>query len=407
VAEVAKTTEVTDFLKFTLDLTMGAYDADEEDFIIDAKGERLTIGDPPFPVVLYKEKLPRGNAHVLNPFSEGISETASAKWFYKTMRVSLAVRIAFALEKAVAMAVEQQKTTKKKGEVDKATPPALLNLISTVIESADSKMIDEIGYFAKDADNIIFPLYARKMLSTRVSVPLLEGGEVDLPKTIRKGSVEAFKKLMLRLFGIDNPEGLAKFTVKAHPESTPKIDSYLRCLFNVYDQINDVVDAIDPGMTVDLGAFRYHLDHLPGYSGNARSMVSLSPSAEAAARAASTQTQQPRAPGEVRMIPGAKRIDGSQDAPTPVLLPYYGPAPAGQPPAGLRPVTANTSFRPVTTGMMPYQQQPGYGTFQSPQMFGQPPMMHYNQPQYTTAPLPYGAPVQPNWGGTYGMPYGV
>ena len=287
-SDEVKTSHVTDFLRFTIGTSFGAFKADDAGYVIDAKGNRVALQNDA-PLILYQEKVTDQAAQILNPFSEGIKESDASIWLYKMLRASLSARVMTVIIAVIEFAAEEHRqkqmtaAEKKKAQIEPVhLDPVLSNLVSSIVQKVDEKTVGEAKVLNKyishpgTVSGLLYPVYVKKMLTTRLSIPIVENGDdFELPPTIRKGTLPVFRTLLLAMFGIKDADGLDKFTAKAHDDSTPKIDATMRCLFRVYSQLNPVMDALDDTLSIDLSEFKYHLDRMPAYSQNARSITSV------------------------------------------------------------------------------------------------------------------------------------
>lgn len=410
----AKTSAVTDALRFFIDLSCNSYDVDEQGYITAPNEEGvyrpMKRGEPPRKIMVFKEKISDTESLILNPFSEGIQETAAGKWFYRLMRASLVMRVSIIMETAIKVALHEKeeaaKPAAKRKKNAKRTPPLLVKLISHIINDVDEKMLDEMALLHKKSDDNVYLVnlfYTRKLLATRFDVPIVSEGENwHAPGTIRKGTINVFRKLLQEMFDLKDEDDLTRFTAKAHEDATPKIDSYMRCLYNVYKQINDLLNAVDPDLVVDLGSFKEHLDMMPQYTLNARSMVVTQPATKSSVPVQGVPTGNnipsssmgipsntgyvPDA-GGANKIPGTVYTDGRQDPADYISSPsygYQGPQMPMQPQMGMGYLQPGMS-----QGMM------GIGAGPVPMMgmgYSQPPMNQgWQMPNHS-----YGFPMSPN-----------
>lgn len=420
-AKPAKTSDVTNFLKFAVGLSLSANDVDEDDYVVTRAGERITLGDPARPVILYKENIKDMETRILNPFAEGIGETASGRWFYKLMRITLTMRVLAVMRAAIERGIEEKaassgpKKAKKKGdEPAKHMDPALLNIVSAIVDSVDEKMLDELSQLEKNPDDLIYVRYIRPKLECILRVPLLQDEGYRPPPSIRKGSIVTFKVILQKLLDVADPDDLSKYSTTADPEATPKIDAYWHCLFKVYFQINKALYAVDEFLSINLGEFKEHLDAMAAYSYNAKSMVQPAQAGEA--RTVSVQTPSgvpsgganvpaqnagvpdPNRPGTIR-IPGPMRADGTSGPPTIIETSGTGTSYYGQPQQPTVPMLGGGMM-----GGMGNMYGGGMGGgMQQPNIYGGG-MGQYSQqqqPMYNTGPANY------NYNATPGMPTGI
>lgn len=431
-----KTSMVTDFLRFIIDTSM-AFQVDDDGYVLDKQGERITLGDPARPLILYQERISDQDAIILNPFSEGIQETEGGKFLYKMIRSSLAARILHTMRVVIDRALAEQKHAalkpaqrKKQKEPLDRVPPVFTDVVAAVVNDVDEKMLAEIDALrkhngARDTVNgIVYLLYMKKLLTTSLDVPLIsEGDEYSPPSGVRQGSVPVFRKMLMAMFKVKSAQELADFKAKASENATPKIDSQARCLFNVYNRLNELFDAIDSSFSIDLTAFQEHLANMPAYSQNARSVITVpaartpttsvpvqhhAPSATSPVTPAPQSTTptyapqpapsmrpshvpMPASPGTIR-IPGPQRSDGLPTQDIEIRGPSY----------GYNGMPMPTSPTPMMPGMMmdPSMYQPGNAGWVHHNVGGpQPQQPMYPQPRYVPPyPLHPGAPQMP---GTY------
>lgn len=425
--EEIKTSHVTQFLRFAIGLGLGAYTTDEAGYVLDRDGTKFTLQDGRA-VLLYQEQIKDHEALVLNPFSEGIKESEANKWFYKMQRIALTVRVLQLMKTVLTYAVEGQKRAglsaaelKAQKLAPQRLPPALRHLVSTIVKDVDVKMLTEYEALEAHALNpatvegLLYLLYAKKMLTTRLQVSMIEDGDdYEIPKGIRKGTIPVFRTLLMAILGLKSADDIGKFTAKAHEDATPKIDSQMRCLFRLYDQINPALDTLDSEYPVDLSEFKHHLNRLPAYSQNARAMITIAPPPKQTAPQTipGVAPQFPSAPpssttsgGHGKGLPSYVRTDGTWGPEIPATpAPSYGYTGAPMP---MQPQMGSWNTPMSAAPAMPGPMM-GYGSMMQPagpmmtptNPYGAPIGM-VQQPPYAAAPRnPYGYPVGP------GLPQG-
>lgn len=283
-----KTTEVTAFLKFLIETTMFAT-VDSDGYVVEAAtNERIkTKGHPAKDLIVYQEKINDRSAHIVNPLAEGQGMPPGTAWFYLNLRVAAIVRTLLVVEVALKTAYEEKTAEKKKkGEEAKHLHPVMVNLISDIINDVDEKMLDEFEKIRQDTaihNDFVLIGYRSKSLETKIRIPILDDLDWIPANRLRKKSHAVICKIIYKLLGIENADGLSKFTQKGDTEAPPQISSWLRCLYQYYTQINPALEAVSASMMIDLGVFRNHLDNLVEYANNAKFAVVHAP-VEAAAK---------------------------------------------------------------------------------------------------------------------------
>jgi hypothetical protein len=274
-----KTSDVTEFLKHCVDLTMHVYTVDDDGYVmLTSDDKKVELGSDKKNIVLYQEKIEDNNAYVLNPFSEGLSDSPPDRWFYTTMRMSLVHRIGSVLQMLVHIANEDRKfseSTQKQKTRPPKHPSVISRIASKIVKNVDDKLVDETDKFVLNADDVLNVIYSKRLMAHRIRIPLLEN-DVDFPKSVRKQSQETWLTILKLLFEIDTTEDLDKYTVKAREDATPKIDSFMGCIYLVYKQFNEIFDvlSVEQRMSVDLTEFKHHIDRMSAYSKNAKGMIS-------------------------------------------------------------------------------------------------------------------------------------
>ena len=373
-----KTRDVTQFLRDLVDTTM-VYTTDDSGYVVSCKtGEKILLTDDGrrSPIILYQEEIKDNEAHVLNPLAEGLGQTHSSLWLFKTLKGSLLGRIESLCRVIISHTVAEKKKVGKEADKDQTHfPMELLNISAHIVDEVDDKTLDELTqiFSEREANEFLSIYYQKKNLRHVVRSGLFdteEDGNVvpsfksKYPK-IRKKTWGVFERLLLDVLGLKHKEELSKFDRKADGLSCVRLSSLLNVILALYQEINPLLGLInDKELTIDLSVLADHISKLPAYAGNAMFMV----------------IPQKNAPPTQQMAPSA---------PVPVIHPaYYG---AQQPPAQIPVVGYSGVPGPeLAVGRQPiippvYDGQQGTGGFL-------PPM---NQPYQPIPQQPYGNPWQP------------
>lgn len=420
------TAQVTTSLRDLIAL-IGAYTVDEDGYVLQSNGERVVLGDPPQPLLVYMDPVPDAAALVVNPYAEGLGTTPASDWFYTGLRAGLLGRLAGAVEALLRLALEQKSEAGKKKKTDGAHLPAEVAGIlaarvtggkhpTSVEDEVDEAMLEEWrDFIAAHRARFVEIYYNRRQMHSVFQLPLLtdkQWVENDVTN-IRKGTIKTLQVILRQLLRLGPDDDLSVFQCKPVPGAPAKLSTYLGTLFRVYERINPVLGHLLPHYEVDLGTLAIHLENLAAYTGRAKWMVQATPSTvPSTSPAMVTGTVVPTVPSAspqvapavprttgatgVSYIPGVQRVDGTQ-LPSTTQLPAVPQAafanPWGQPmgmPGGM---------------MMPGGYPMAGYTAPPPGMIGmglaQPPMM---AAQFTFAAPGYGAPA---WPGVPGMPTGV
>ena len=362
---IIKTSNVTDFIKFIAELSP-AYVIDKQGYVCSRKGEndRILIGDKP--IALYQESLPN-DAHILNPFSEGIIENPATRWLYKSLRMALTATAMCTASDIVQLALDDKNKKKHVGRI----APAVINIASLLNKKTiDEKTLDEMAMIRTAAlkndgsgSFLMSVLYLKKQISARFDLPIVtEGSDFsDMPNTIRKGTLDVVQTVLTAMFDVKTSDELVKFDATAPEHAIPKISAYTSCLFKVYRQINKILGGLsDDSRAVDLEDFSTHISLLSEYSLNAKSAVTVSvaPVVNSVTQIPSSMAVAPGLPQgqssmgiQTTVIPGPMYLDGTPSTGTPVTMSprtYYG--------APIPGMVETNNFSNINNGLFPNSQ---------------------------------------------------
>lgn len=444
-----KTADVTEAIRFFMALTV-IYTVDDEGYIVrcDRPNSRykysMSSGEQK-ELMVYNEVAP-SNVLVVNPFAEGAGQPSPAQtFFYQALRKALIGRVSTIILMAIRF-IQSQKGIKF-NDPDFADIPAskpMLDLTGgnteagkQIISEVTDKTHAEIQSFldrGEVSNDLISIVYNKNLGVSRVMIDIIENPNytdvVELGKMSKK-SFFVLKALMCNLFSAHSTNDLSKYSVKRPSRDVPgRMFTWMSVLYNLYAAINDVLDLVDPELTVNLSTFSYHLDNFAAYHGNAgwqlqynetpqpaasgvqsvsspvTSSVGVVPGVGAQVPQPMQMVQQtgmigqgaPLQPGQGTVVPGPVRLDGSQA------------------PATVVPTGPMASQMMMQQPMMMGQQQPMMigGMMPGAMGYGQQPMMAGMMPQQPINPLMGGMVPQPmmmgqqpyaGYGGVPGMPY--
>lgn len=413
---VVKTVDVFNFIKDMVEMTM-VFEIDDDGYVIKkSNGERLTLneGGEQRPLLVYQETIKDQNALVINPLAENLmTSNPSTLWFFNTQRTALLGRIFTIYISVIKTALEE-----KKSKADKSNhiPMELLNIASKIIEDVDDRLLTEFTQLSTDSDTneFITIYYQRKQLRSVLRCALFDAEDTSLPvenripvwknkfPKIRKKSWEILERIMLAILHITDKDDILKFTRKAEEISCARLSSFLNVILSVYQEINPLLDIINPDIAIDLSKLAYHVNRLSAYTDNAKFMIMPSrnvvpttttqptaipgamPSVPMATPAylPSTPTPSPMNHPGATLVPGPSFVDGRQAPPTPVMAPgaYSQMNPYGQ-----------NNFQQIPQGG--YFSPQGYQQPQHPYMTGYQPQQQY--PYVNPNSIPFSGPYLP------------
>lgn len=391
-APVVKTSEVTSFLKYFVELVnIGPHEStkslrvDEQGFIeqptttAGREWVRKTIGDPARPVVLYQETIPDAQALVLNPLAEGAASNPVTEWFYSLVGIGFHSRLAAVLDYLIDTAIVQ-KASKTSGKT--VLPAVVLDALvtpyddkSTLVDKIDEKTKEELATIRQQMKwNEFFGVYfdRRRLVYVVQSAPL-SNPDALLKLKVRKTTVTVLAGLIRAVLGLKRDEPVSVLETKAEEGEPVRLGAFLRLLYKLFQRLNELAGYPEVGQAaIDLATYANHLDRLPGYYNNAKyfgQAMATPPKPAAAAHSvpspASTMPSPggavPTAGGTTRRIPGpayeGPQVPGSgyqplvgMPGPTPGV-PGYQPLPQpGYAPAGGGYVPMNAALTPQPMG---------------------------------------------------------
>lgn len=368
-----KTKDVSDFIKDMIEQTM-VYETDEAGYVIrKSNGERITINDGgvQVPLIIYQETVSDQNAQTINPLAEGLGSTPSSLWFYDTLKTALLGRIFTLVISVIQTALDEKKA---KADQELHIPMQLLNVSSLIIEDVDDRVLEEFMPLTEDkaTNEFITIYYQRKQLKSVLRCGLFDAENTGIPAwkskfpKVRKKTWVALEKTMLGILNIKDKDDIVKFSKKADEISCARLSSFLNVLMGVYQEINTLLDIINPDIAVDLSKLAHHITNLSAYADNAKFMVQTNRGG-----AIPMGTQPATIPGMVSNIPLPQQAypQPMLNQPGASLIP--GPMYADGRPS--QPVLAQPAYQPQ--GMFPQQPpmfpQQGYGYPAQPPMFPQ------------------------------------
>ena len=361
-----KTEEVTNFLRYLVNTTM-LFTTDKEGYVLVKKTEeRFLLAENSSdgqsrqkrPVILYQDLIRDQEAHILNPLSEGLGQSAISLWFLTTLKFSFTGRLFELFTKIVQMTVDEKKKKKPTTTDAEETyfPPEILKISSHIIDNVDDTTLSELRTIFHDADgkgrDFLIIIYQRKNLRHVVQTGLsdpedspLKSFKSKFPK-VRKKTWVVLEQLLLDVFHIRDMGELSKFDRTSEGLSCVRFSSLLNVLLSLYQEINPLLSAVFEGeMLIDLSVLAEHIIKLPAYARNAQYMITP----DRSGNAQTTRTipgAAPNIPGAAPMNPittpqsGFKRVPGEEQYQQSVI-PIYGNPPVlqsqfGQPAPGFQ-----------------------------------------------------------------------
>lgn len=412
-----KTDDVTSFFK-DLIATALIFDIDDDGYVIRKNnGERVTTtgNGKTAELLVYQETIKDRDAFVINPLAEGQGDVPSTKWMYEVLKKALLGRIFTIFMKVIQTAIEEKKT-KKDTKKDSHIPMELLSLAALIVDDVDDRLLEEFMIITSEKEDHEFLniYYQKRQLRSILRVGLFDVDEPNLPawrhkfgKKIRQKSWPVFEKIMLAILNIKDKDEITKFDKKASVLSCARFSSFLNILIAVYQEINSLLDIINPDTAIDLSRMVYHLEHLSAYTDNAKFFIqptggTPTPPVQQAPTQNLTPNIQPNIlspvplggqmafpqqqmmPG-VSLIPGPQYADGRQGPPIAV-------ASSPQPTGYGQPAYGQPQMQPMMSGFP--QQQMGYGYPQQGQMGYSPPnTIPFDGPYITMPQQPVGYPA--------------
>lgn len=334
--------DISSFLKGLIELGEAQTVDDSPDKYIRSAitGEQVTMTQEGKRVPLAIYGTSASDAIIINPFSEGETESTKNSWFIESRNTILGTLIAGVIEKLLTIGAEN----KDKKKVDKGEENRLATkYLSKCVLDIDEKMIDEFVTIRQDIYKFFHISYNKTKRLGEVKClvfnPLMRD---SFKKQVRQKSWGVFEKLV---FAVLNTEDLADFTYKPDSIGIPVFEAFANILIDVYDHIKDALKIVDikvPG----LNALKSHLKYLKEY--------------QAAAAWCSTANVGVQQPANV--------------APTPWSLPQSTLPPSVVP-------MANTGMMPYTSvPQMPMQMPPMMSPFGVPTVSTLPPTLSTTVP---------------------------
>lgn len=411
----ASTKEVTQFFK-DLIVSSGVYDVDAEGYVVTKEGNnRVTIEQDSknFEIILFQENIKASNAWILNPLAEGLTDNPSSRWLNSMLSASLLSRIFVIFNKVIEAAISEKKA---KEEAVSHINMEVLNHASKIIDIVDARVLKDLQVITNSDPKVAGPgeflviWYQKKQLRSVLRSALFEtqpdpNNKEDVSNyiptwkskfpNITVKAWNCFEKIMLSILNLTDKDDISKFSRKAPVLSCVKFSSFFSVLIAVYQEINSILDVIDPSLPVDLTKFVSHLNRLDDYTENAKFMRQSVPAATGTP-AQQVQTAIPSVPHqvayapqpEVRLIPTVPNPDGTPAAPIQVV---QQPMPQYQAPV-MYPSQMMQQRSPIPAMPMP-------GTLPSPQ-----PMYQVQQPVPMMPPMGMGYP-QNNYGMQNNVPF--
>lgn len=345
----------------------------------DGSPEELTVDGENKPLAIYGTR--SEDAIIINPFSEGESESIRNSWFYLNRNVVLSgilIRMMKALIKAGADS--HKKSVKEQPSL------TVIKLIEGDVDVIDDKMVKEFASISRKISGFVTIHYNKSTGKGELKSVVFNQVQRKAYPGIRKASWPVFENLMAALLGTHD---LSDFDYKPKTIGIPVFESFVNILVAVYKRLIPswelVADLTSP---VDkIGELESHLKYLPQYYAKAKYSVGITPASRTPAPWAPTPTAVPSmqvdrsapvpiTPGAVptMAVPGPSYISGTPVMAQPGMsyAPSYGPyqAPYQAPYQGAQmtaPV-APIGTQPVMSipgGAMP-QMQPNYYQQQVP-----------------------------------------
>ena len=343
--------DVTNALRMLISLT-GVHRTDEDDYIWDvADNRQVTVkaGGEEKPLQLYREQITDPSAMVVNPFFEGLVINPAQDWFERQLFGTFCSVLLATLRGLISAAVEQKTMDKPPKR-----PLKITKLISPIVEAVDAKLVDELNQVIATLNpKTVFSVWYDKKVRTSKfdSIFFKEDTSALDVVSIRKKSITTLKTLMATLFGLEDGD-LSKYEVVAGRDSNiPRLESLLRCYYNLYAVLNPVVSEFKQQMVVDLDAMSKHLANLGEYHLIAK--WQKTPVIPASASTAQAQAAAPTTSSGVPLATGSATPWGQAAHPTQaqmVTTPSGVPVPLGMMP---QPSAQSGQYYPGNQGMIP------------------------------------------------------
>ena len=401
------------------------------------KGQGST--EPKKAIVVYQDPMPQPlDYYILNPYAEGLGlQTPPNAFFYSSLRAALGARLIQSIV-GVLQFIQTQKGIDVKDPTYSVvgSPKCLLDAASAknkknkpIVDLVDDKTVAHIKHYLNSVaalKNFVYIAYTKSQMVASLRIDFLMDPDFtethDMGK-MRVADIEVLRGVLFKMFGLSDISDMSKYTAGADENAQPKMSSWLRVLYKAYRALNPILEVVDDELVVDLNEFKYHLDNLADYTGNARHMIQMSqvktsqphnpiPQASVTTQAPGVGGYQQASPGynpqaAPQTVPGPMRADGTTMPPQPVYPQSQGYAPGYAPGYNSGVPAPIPAYQNPNMGMP----QPGYtppnapGYVPAPQYTG---MGGYQQPGFPPAPagVPGGLVGSPNMGFGFGMPQG-
>ena len=239
-------------------------DDSPDKFIRDKKGEVVTLkveNNVYRPLAIFGTK--SADALIVNPFSEGDSESSRNVWFFRTRRVVLSGYVAAIIKKLLTIGVKANGKPAKKGkEVEDPTEdPLVTKLLMNNIEEIDANMVKEFDKISQDLENFFSVYYNKTNKRTEVNCVLVNVAQRKQFGVVRAKTWNVLESLLLKILSVSD---LKELVYTPTTVGIPVFESFVMALVDIYKRIKEPLKILDLTLP-QLGELESHLKYLAAY----------------------------------------------------------------------------------------------------------------------------------------------
>lgn len=255
--------DVSSFLKGLIELGGGNVVDDSPDKYIRMKSDNkpvtLSADGRNVPLAIYGTKAT--DAIIINPFSEGDTDSTKQAWFYSSRNIVLSALIVKIMKTLLTVGAASHK---KKKDEEPASMEAI-KWISKYVTEIDEKMVKEFDTISKELHNFMNIHYNKGTKRGEVKCVIFTQNQRKAFPSVRAKTWGVFEGILSDILGISE---LGELDYIPETLGIPAFESFAHILVNIYERLQEALKLI--GREDNVAALKSHLKYLPDYFARAK-----------------------------------------------------------------------------------------------------------------------------------------
>lgn len=269
--------DVSACLKALIELgNVNTVDDSPDKFIRSKNGDVVTLqveNNVSRPLAIFGTR--SADALVVNPFSEGDSESFRNIWFTRTRKVILSGYIAGIIKELlnIGVAANGNKATTKKGKEvkDPTEDPLITKLLMNSIEEIDANMVKEFDKISKDLEDFFSIYYNKTNKRTQVNCVITNVEQRKQFGVVRAKTWVVLENILYKVLGVKD---LKELVYTPTVENIQVFESFVTALVDIYKRIKEPLVKLCGQELPQLGELESHVKYLKNYASKASWCVS-------------------------------------------------------------------------------------------------------------------------------------